>query len=54
MCVILKFLPIIELVLPPGQPLVDSAGPLFPALDTNTMLCLSESSEKSESTALHK
>ncbi len=23
----------------PGAPVVDSAGPLFPALDTNTTLC---------------
>ena len=33
--------PITAEVVPPGDPTVDNAGPLFPALATNAMLCLS-------------
>ena len=44
--------PIMEEVFPPGQPTVDNAGPLLPALDTNTTLCLSHSSINCSSTAL--
>ena len=42
----------IEEVFPPGQPTVERAGPLLPALDTNTMLYLSHSSENRSTTAL--
>ena len=37
---------------PPGQPTVERAGPLLPALETKTMLCLSQSKENCSSTAL--
>lgn len=45
-------LPIIELVFPPGQPTVERAGPLLPALDTNTTLYLSDSSVNRSTIAL--
>ena len=47
-------LPMRDEVVPPGQPTVDSAGPLLPALDTNTMLYLSQRLINSSVTALHK
>lgn len=34
-------IPITDDAIPPGAPTVDSAGPLFPALDTNIIPCLS-------------
>ena len=37
---------------PPGQPTVERAGPLLPALETKTILCLSQSKENCSSTAL--
>ena len=37
---------------PPGQPTVERAGPLLLALETKTMLCLSQSKENCSSTAL--
>ena len=47
-------LPIIDSALPPGQPTVDRAGPLLPALDTNITLCLSTSSFINSITRLDK
>ena len=47
-------LPIIDSALPPGQPTVDRAGPLLPALDTNITLCLSTSSFINSITRLGK
>ena len=41
-----------EEVYPPGQPTVERAGPLLPALETKTTLCLSQSKENCSSTAL--
>ena len=37
---------------PPGQPTVERAGPLLPALETKTTLCLSQSKENCSRTAL--
>lgn len=33
-------IPMMLVVVPPGAPTVDSAGPLLPALDTNIIPCL--------------
>ena len=41
-----------EEVFPPGQPTVERAGPLLPALETKTTLCLSQSKENCSRTAL--
>ena len=45
-------LPIKASVVPPGQPKVDKAGPLLPALDTNITLCLYTASVKISQTRL--
>lgn len=48
------YIPISPAVLPPGQPTVERAGPLFPALETNTMLCLEHISKSISRIALCK
>lgn len=46
--------PIIALVVPPGVPTVDRAGPLLPALDTNITPCLVTTSLKISHTRLEE
>ena len=46
--------PIMEEVFPPGQPTVEMAGPLLPALATKTTLFFSTSRTNCSNTALDK